>query len=79
VVPIADRFRKVAREEVLVEVNGVTLRMTRFEAVLRQIHMLALNKCGAARLLDKLREKFPGKAAPGEKFLSILSDNDMKL
>nr|QIG91102.1 hypothetical protein G6P99_00275 [Bradyrhizobium sp. 6(2017)] len=54
--------------------------MTRWEAVLRQIHTLALNKdAGAARLLHQIRTQYPGSAAPGDKFIMVFSDEDMKL
>src|ERR1700750_3046060 len=57
---IAYLFRKVATEQVAIEVDGRRERMTHWEALLRQIHTLALNKdAGAARLLDQIRKQFP--------------------
>ena len=73
-------FRKVANEQVAIELDGGQVMMTRWEALLRQIHTLALNKDeGAARLLHQMRQQFPGSAAPGDKFIMVVSDNDMKL
>ncbi|MBR0829834.1 hypothetical protein JQ596_30330 [Bradyrhizobium manausense] len=73
-------FRKVANEQVAIELDGRQVMMTRWEALLRQIHTLALNKdAGAARLLHQMRKRYPGSAAPGDKFIMVLSDNDMKL
>jgi hypothetical protein len=73
-------FRKVATELVAIEVDGGTVMMTRWEAMLRQIHTLALNKdASAARLLHQIRRQFPGNAAPGDRHILVVSDNDMKL
>ncbi|MGY3238686.1 MULTISPECIES: DUF5681 domain-containing protein [unclassified Bradyrhizobium] len=77
---IAYLFRKVANEQIAIELDGGQVMMTRWEALLRQIHTFALNKdAGAARLLHQMRQQFPGGAAPGDKFITVLSDNDMKL
>lgn len=73
-------FRKVANEQVAIELDGGQMMMTHWEALLRQIHTLALNKdAGAARLLHQIRKQFPGSAAPGDKFITVVSDDDMKL
>ncbi len=73
-------FRKVANEQIAIQVDGGKVMMTRWEALLRQIHTLALNKdAAAARLLHQMRQQFPGSAAPGDKFITVVSDNDMKL
>ena len=73
-------FRKVAIEPVAIEVDGGTVVMTRWEAFLRQIHTLALNKdASAARLLHQIRRQFPGNAAPGDRHILVVSDNDIKL
>jgi len=73
-------FRKVANEPVAIELDGAQVMMTRWEALLRQIHTLALNKdAGAARLLHQIRKQYPGSVAPGDKFIMVVSDNDMKL
>jgi hypothetical protein len=69
-------FRKVANERV--HIGGA--KMTRWEALVRQVQNLALSKdSSAARLLYQMRQKFPGKAAPREKFIYVLNDEDMKL
>jgi hypothetical protein len=76
----AHLFRKVANEDVAIELDGAQVIMTRWEALLRQIHTLALNKdAGAARLLHQIRKQHPGSAAPADKFIMVLSDHDMKL
>ncbi|WP_051346772.1 DUF5681 domain-containing protein [Bradyrhizobium sp. th.b2] len=76
----AHLFRKVANEDVAIELDGDQVMMTRWEALLRQIHTLALNKdAGAARLLHQIRKQYPGSAAPADKFIMVLSDHDMKL
>ncbi len=73
-------FRKVATEPVAIDVDGETVVMTRWEAFLRQIHTLALNKdASAARLLHQIRRQFPGNAAPGDRHILVVSDNDIKL
>ncbi|WP_342733574.1 hypothetical protein [Bradyrhizobium sp. B117] len=73
-------FRKIANEQVAIELDGRQVTMTRWEALLRQIHTLALNKhASAARLLHQLRKQFPGSAAPGGKIITVFRDNDLKL
>jgi uncharacterized protein DUF5681 len=73
-------FRKVANEPVEIEVQGSKVVMTYWEALLRQIHTLALNRdAGAARLLHQIRKRFPGNAAPGGKFILVVTDEDLKL
>ena len=76
---IAYLFRKVAAEQVAIDVDGGKVMMTRWEALLRQIHTLALNKDpSAARLLHQIRKQFPGSAASGDKSILVLSDKQMK-
>ncbi|MHC2335453.1 DUF5681 domain-containing protein [Bradyrhizobium sp. USDA 4454] len=76
----AHLFRKVANEDIAIELDGDQVIMTRWEALLRQIHTLALNKdAGAARLLHQVRKQYPGSAAPGDKVIMVVSDQDMKL
>jgi Family of unknown function (DUF5681) len=75
----AHLFRKVANETVTIEVGGQKETMTFWEAFARQVQNLALNKDpGAARLFHQMRKKFPGKALPGDKHITVVSDNDMK-
>ena len=72
-------FRKVASEQVAIDVGGGKVMMTRWEAMLRQIHTLALNKdAGAARLLHQIRKQFPGNGASREKMIMVFSDSQMK-
>ena len=71
-------FRKVANEEVAIGFNGATIRMTRWEAIVRQIHIMAHNDPGAARLLHRIRKEFPGQGSLAIKSFLVLSDNGMK-
>ena len=51
-------FRKVANEQVAIEVEGGQAMMTRWEAFVRQIHTMPLNKdASAARSLYQLRKQ----------------------
>ena len=73
-------FRKAANEMVVVETASGKKIMTRWEALTRMVQNLALNSdSSAARLLSQMRKKFPGKAAPGGKYIFTVSDNDMKI
>ncbi|SRR6266851_2002794 len=73
-------YRKVASELISVEGEGGIKTMTRFEALLRQIHTMALNKDpGAALLLDRLRRVFPGTAPTGDPTILVFSDDDMNI
>jgi hypothetical protein len=73
-------FWKVANEHVPIEVRGNKVKMPRWEAFVRIIHTLALNKdASAARLLHKMRTEFPGTAPPGEKYLAVVTDADMRV
>lgn len=76
--PAAYLFRKVANEEVTIEVDGTTTVMTRWEALMRRVHIMAHNNPGAARLLYQIRKQFPGKDASDVKSILVLSDNEMK-
>ena len=73
-------FRKVASEGIAIEANGYEVVVTRWEAFLRQIQTLALNKdASAARLLHQIRKQFPGTPAEGDKIIFIISEDDAKL
>jgi hypothetical protein len=73
-------FRKVAREQVPIEVDGRRDSMSRWGAYVRQIYTMALNKNnGAARLLDQLRRQFPGDLLPGDPVISYISEADAKV
>jgi hypothetical protein len=78
--PVSARylFHKVANEEVAIDVDGDTVMMTRWEALMRQIHIMAFNDLSAARLLHQIRKQFPGDGSPGPKSILVLSDNQMK-
>jgi hypothetical protein len=73
-------FRKVAREQVPIEVDGTKVPMSRWDAYLHQIYTMALNKNNsAARLLDQLRRQFPGDLLPGDPVIFYISEADAKL
>jgi len=73
-------FRKVAKEQVDIEVDGTKVTMTRWDTYVRQIYTMALNKDNsAARLLDQLRRQFPGDLLPGDPVILFISEADAKL
>jgi hypothetical protein len=73
-------FRKVANEQIVAECGGKKVKMTRWEALMRQIQTLSLNKnTGAARLLQRIRKQFPTNASPAERYLMVVYDEDMRL
>ena len=54
--------------------------MTRWEALVRQIHTKALNRDhGAARLVDRLRKHFPGQLPAGDPVIIVLSETEMRI
>ena len=54
--------------------------MSRWDAYVRQIYTMALNKDNrAARLLDQLRRQFPGDLLPGDPVILFISEADAKL
>ena len=72
-------FRKVAREEVPIEVDGHRITMSRWDAYVRQIYTMALNKNNsAARLLDQIRRQFPGDLPPGDPVIFYISEADAR-
>jgi hypothetical protein len=73
-------FRKVARDDVAIEIGGEPLKMSYWDAYVRQIYVMALNKNnGAARLLDQLRRQFPGDALPGDPITYLMTKADVGL
>jgi len=67
-VSTAYRFRKIANERVVLETGSGKTSMTHWEALVRMVQNLALNKDpSAARVLSQMRKKFPGKAPPCRK------------
>jgi hypothetical protein len=73
-------FRKVASQEVTIDFYGTRMTMPRWDAYVRRIYMMAQEQnMGAAKLLDQLRGKFPGKALPGAPITRIISEADTKL
>jgi hypothetical protein len=73
-------FRKVAMELVPIEVDDGLCNMERWNVYVRQVYNMALNKnAGAARLLDQLRQHFPGDLLPGDPRTYLISEADAKL
>jgi hypothetical protein len=73
-------FRKVANEQIAAERSGKKVKMTRWEALMRQLQIMSLNKnTSATRLLQQIRKHFPTNAPPTEKYLMVVNDADMKL
>jgi hypothetical protein len=73
-------FRKVAKEQIGIEIDGVTVTISRWDAYVRQVYTMALNKKNpAARLLDQLRRQFPGDLLPGDEITFVISESDAKV
>jgi uncharacterized protein DUF5681 len=74
------QFRKIARELIRVEFDGVQQEVTRWEAYVRQIYNMALSKNhSAARLLEQLRNRFPGDLLPGDPLTFLITKEDTLL
>jgi Family of unknown function (DUF5681) len=74
------RFRKVAREQISIEIEGIRYKMPRWDAYVRQVYNMALNKnSSAARLLDQLRKQFPGDLLPGDPITFYITEEDARL
>lgn len=73
--PASYWFRKVANEKI--DLEDGTVLITRWEALIRQIHLKAYTDTSAARLLHQIRKQFPGDAETGEKSILVFSDNEM--
>jgi hypothetical protein len=73
-------FRKVARDQVPIEVDGKRIKISYWDAYVRQIYTMALSKnTSAARLLEQLRGQFPGDALPGDPICFRLYPSDANL
>ena len=68
-------FRRVARQQG--KLDGV--RMTMWEAYVRQVYEMASENKRAARLLQQLRKAFPGDAPPGETIAFLITEEDANL
>jgi Family of unknown function (DUF5681) len=78
-VSVGSLFRKAAREQVPIEIDGNRITMSRWDAYVRQIYTMALNKNNsAARLLDQLRRQFPGDLLPGDPVYLYMSENQAR-
>jgi hypothetical protein len=79
-VSTGSQFRKVAKEQISIEIDGTRHKMSRWDAYMRQIYIMALNKnSSAARLLDQLRRQFPGDLLPGDPVTIHISEDDAKV
>jgi hypothetical protein len=79
-ISVGSLFRKVAREQVPIEVDGIKVMISYWDAYVRQVYTMALNKNNsAARLLDQLRRQFPGDLLPGDPVILDISEDDARL
>ena len=79
-ISVGSLFRKVAREQVPIEVDGIKVTISYWDAYVRQVYTMALNKNNrAARLLDQLRRQFPGDLLPGDPVRLLISEDDARL
>ena len=79
-VSIGAQFRKVARESITIEIDGMPQKISRWDAYVRQIYNMALSKNNsAARLLDQLRSQFPGDLLPGDPITFAIREEDTGL
>ena len=79
-VSTGSQFRKVAKEQISIEIEGARHKMPRWDAYVRQIYNMALNKNSrAARLLDQLRRQFPGDLLPGDPITFLISEADARV
>jgi hypothetical protein len=79
-IPVSYLFRKVAGEQIAIDVDGRRITMTHLEALLRQVYAMTLNKdAGAARLLDQIRKQFPAPLAAGDRITFLISEEDARL
>ena len=73
-------FRKVAREQVPIDIGGKRAKISYWNAYVRKISAMALNKNnGAVRLLEQLRRQFPGDLLPGDPITFLLYPEDKGL
>jgi hypothetical protein len=79
-VSIGAQFRKVARESITIEIEGIPHKISRWDAYVRQIYNMALSKNNsAASLLDQLRSQFPGDLLPGDPITFFIREEDTGL
>ena len=77
---VASHFRRIASEDIELEANGKPIKISRWEAYLRQVYSMAMQKdIRATRLLSRLRKQFPGEMLPGKIIVFHLSEADMRL
>jgi predicted DNA-binding ribbon-helix-helix protein len=79
-VSMGSQFRKVAKENVSIEVGGAGHKISLWEAYVRHIYTMALGKnSSAARLLDQLRKQFPGAPLSGDPIVFRMRESDAGL
>jgi hypothetical protein len=79
-VSIGVQFRKVAKESITIEIDGFLHKISRWDAYVRQIYNMALNKNNSApRLLNQLRSQFPGDLLPGDPITFLIREDDTRL
>ncbi len=83
VVPLspAATFRKVLSELIeVIDDGGRVLPMTRWEALVRTVHTMSLNKDpAAARIVQSLRVMFPSRVPSGDPVVWVFSDREMEI
>ena len=73
-------FRKIAQERVTIEVEDRKVKRTIYEAVLRRICAMALNKdVEASKLLEVARKQFPGIQRQAKELIIIINEEDLNL
>jgi hypothetical protein len=73
-------FRKVAKEQISIQVDGVPTTMSRWEALMREIYNMALGEDpSATRLLRQIRKYFPGDLPPGDPITFYITEADSRL
>jgi Family of unknown function (DUF5681) len=77
---LGSQFRKIANQQIGIEIEGSKHKISRWEAYLRQVYNMVLNRdSGAARLLHQLRRQFPGDLLPGDTITYLITEEDAKL
>ena len=75
-VSTGSQFRKVAKEKISIEVGGTRVRMSLWEAYVRQVYTMSLTNAGFASLLNRLRKQFPGNLLPGDPITYLITEED---
>jgi len=78
-VSTGSQFRKVAKEKISIEIGGTRVRMSLWEAHVRQMYTMSLTNIGFASLLNRLRKQFPGDLLPGAPITYLITEADANL